>query len=174
MHQLSIWHIQFRLGMWGGHRDHSGTGQREPQGIISTQLYLGLADSSSDSPLMFRAAKEMIEKRFGRIWNPTGVKKMPTLGSRWTYYIYYIYFVMGGTLRHGRSGSARGALSVLEGSRVQSWGGASRHEWHVNWHRLSEINSLFSDVFTTSNSLVLPALRFIGLAWFPPPVNIHK
>ena len=28
---------------------------------------------------MFRAAKEMIEKRFGRIWNPTGAK-MPTLG----------------------------------------------------------------------------------------------
>ena len=43
---------------------------------------LGLSDSSSDSPLMFRAAKEMIEKRFGRIWNPTGAKKMPTLGSR--------------------------------------------------------------------------------------------
>ena len=43
----------------------------------------GLADSSSDSLLMFRAAKEMIEKRFGRIWNPTGAKKMPTLvGSR--------------------------------------------------------------------------------------------
>ena len=31
---------------------------------------------------MFRAAKEMIEKRFGRIWNPTGAKKMPTLGRK--------------------------------------------------------------------------------------------
>ena len=28
---------------------------------------------------MFRAAKEMIDKRFGRIWNPTGAKKMPTV-----------------------------------------------------------------------------------------------
>ena len=75
---------------------------------------LGLADSSPDSPLMFRAAKEMIEKRFGRIWNPTGAKKMPTLGRKKPLNI------MGGTLRHGRGGSARGALSVLEGSRVQS------------------------------------------------------
>ena len=31
---------------------------------------------------MFRAAKEMIKKRFGRIWNPTGAKKMPTLGRK--------------------------------------------------------------------------------------------
>ena len=63
---------------------------------------------------MFRAAKEMIEKRFGRIWNPTGAKKMPTLGRKKPLNI------MGGTLRCGRDGSARGALSVLEGSRAQS------------------------------------------------------
>ena len=62
---------------------------------------------------MFRAVKEMIEKRFGRIWNPTE-KKMPTLGRKKPLNI------MGGTLRHGRGGSARGALSVLEGSRVHS------------------------------------------------------
>ena len=74
----------------------------------------GFADTSSDSPLMFRAAKEMIEKRFGRIWNPTGAKKMPTLGRKKPLNI------VGGTLRRGRGGSARGALSVLEGSRVQS------------------------------------------------------
>ena len=42
---------------------------------------------------MFRAAKEMIEKRFGRIWNPTGAKKMPTLGRKKPLNI------MGGTLR---------------------------------------------------------------------------
>ena len=34
--------------------------------------------------------------------------------------------------------------------------------------------SLFSDVFTTSNSLVLPALRFVSLARFPLPVNNHE
>ena len=61
---------------------------------------------------MFRAAKEMIEKRFGCIWNPT--EKMPTLGRKKPLNI------MEGILRHGRGGSARGALSVLEGSRVQS------------------------------------------------------
>ena len=63
---------------------------------------------------MFRAAKEMIEKRFGCIWNPTGAKKMPTLGRKKP------LIIIGGTLRHGRGGSARGALSVLEGSRVQT------------------------------------------------------
>ena len=63
---------------------------------------------------MFRAAKEMIEKRFGRIWNPTGAKKMPTLGRKKPLNI------MGGTDRHRRGGSAQWALSVLEGSRVQS------------------------------------------------------
>ena len=41
----------------------------------------GFADTSSDSPLISRAAKEMIEKRFGRIWHPDGAKKMPTLCS---------------------------------------------------------------------------------------------
>ena len=44
---------------------------------------------------MFRAAKEIIKKRFGRIWNPTGAKKMPTPGRKKPVNI------MGGTLRHG-------------------------------------------------------------------------
>ena len=53
-------------------------------------------------------------------------------------------------------------------------GGASCHEQHVNWHRLSGINSLLSGVFKVFNSLALSALRFLAPARSPPTVGYHK
>ena len=107
----------------------------------------GFADTSSDSPLISRAAKEMIEKRFGRIWHPDGAKKIEglSLGSRG---------FQGSELRRTRRSKLPWATCQLTSTI---------------WN-----NALLSDVFTASHSPVLPALRFFGLAPSPPPVSNHK
>ena len=59
---------------------------------------------------MFRVAKEKMAKKFGPVWLPTGAKRMSTLAKKKP------LSIMRGSSRHGRGGSARGALSRV--SRV--------------------------------------------------------